>query len=71
LPDAEWGERVAAAVVLSAGHALSLEQLREFGKERIAAYKVPSRLFCLAALPRNVMGKVEKPALTVQLRALA
>jgi len=71
LPDAEWGERVAAAVVLGAGNALSLEQLREFGKERIAPYKVPSRLFCLASLPRNVMGKVEKPALITQLRSLS
>jgi malonyl-CoA/methylmalonyl-CoA synthetase len=69
LPDAEWGERVTAAVVLNPGSTLSLEQLREFGKERLAPYKVPSRLCCLAALPRNVMGKVEKPALSAQLRA--
>jgi len=67
LPDPEWGERVAAAVVLHAQQQLTLEQLREFGKERLATYKVPSRLFCLPALPRNVMGKVEKPALVAQL----
>jgi malonyl-CoA/methylmalonyl-CoA synthetase len=63
LPDAEWGERVAAHVVLRADAALSLEDLRSFGKERLAPYKVPSRLRCEQALPRNVMGKVHKPTL--------
>jgi acyl-CoA synthetase (AMP-forming)/AMP-acid ligase II len=63
LPDPEWGERVAAHVVLQPGAELDLEQLRSFGKERLAPYKVPSRLRCESALPRNVMGKVHKPTL--------
>ncbi|HTU57494.1 MAG TPA: acyl-CoA synthetase [Polyangiales bacterium] len=63
LPDPEWGERVAAHVVLQPGAELDLEQLRSFGKERLAPYKVPSRLRCEPALPRNVMGKVHKPTL--------
>jgi malonyl-CoA/methylmalonyl-CoA synthetase len=61
--DAEWGERVAAAVVLHPGRELALEELRTFGKERLASYKVPSLLRCLDALPRNAMGKVQKPPL--------
>jgi malonyl-CoA/methylmalonyl-CoA synthetase len=63
LPDPEWGERVAAHVVLHPDAQLDLEQLRSFGKERLAPYKVPSRLRCESALPRNVMGKVHKPTL--------
>jgi malonyl-CoA/methylmalonyl-CoA synthetase len=63
LPDPEWGERVAAHVVLQPGAELDLEQLRSFGKERLAPYKVPSRLRFEPALPRNVMGKVHKPTL--------
>lgn len=63
IPDPEWGERVAAHVVLQPGAELDLEQLRSFGKERLAPYKVPSRLRCEPALPRNVMGKVHKPSL--------
>lgn len=59
--DEEWGERVSAAVVLHAGSALSLEELRAWGKERLAAYKVPSNLLTVTSLPRNVMGKVTKP----------
>ena len=62
LPDPEWGERVAAAVVTRSGCALELEELRTWAKQRMAAHKVPSRLLILDALPRNAMGKVTKPA---------
>jgi malonyl-CoA/methylmalonyl-CoA synthetase len=62
LPDDEWGERVAAALVLKHDCALSLESLREWAKERMSTHKVPSRLLLLETLPRNAMGKVTKPA---------
>jgi len=61
VPDPEWGQRVAAALVLKNGTALQLEELRAWAKERLAAHKVPSRLLTLEALPRNAMGKVTKP----------
>jgi malonyl-CoA/methylmalonyl-CoA synthetase len=60
VPDREWGERVAAAVVLNDGSALDLPSLRNWAKKLLAAYKLPSRLLLLAALPRNSMGKVIK-----------
>jgi malonyl-CoA/methylmalonyl-CoA synthetase len=60
--DAEWGERVAAAVELAPGASLTLEALRGFLKPRLAAYKVPTALAMPVALPRNAMGKVVKPA---------
>ena len=63
VPDAEWGERVAAAVVLKAGDALDLPSLRAWAREFLAAYKIPSRILVLDALPRNAMGKVMKPAI--------
>jgi malonyl-CoA/methylmalonyl-CoA synthetase len=63
LPDPEWGERVGAAVVLGDQAALALEELRPWTKERLAGYKVPSRLLVVETLPRNAMGKVNKPAL--------
>ena len=61
--DAEWGERVAAAVVLNDGEALDLQSLRTWARGVLAVYKLPSRLLLLDALPRNAMGKVMKPAL--------
>jgi malonyl-CoA/methylmalonyl-CoA synthetase len=63
VPDPEWGQRVAAAVVLKDGGALDLPSLRTWAKEFLAAYKLPSRLLVLDALPRNAMGKVTKPAI--------
>ena len=68
LPDPEWGERVAVAVVLRKGalredEALDLDGLRRWAKERLASHKIPSRLLIVDALPRNAMGKVTKPAI--------
>ena len=60
--DPEWGERVCAAVICRADEALTLDALRAWAKERLAPYKGPSRLQVLDELPRNVMGKVTKPA---------
>lgn len=60
VPDAEWGERVSAAVELTPGGELSLAALQAWSKERLAPYKVPRALRIVAALPRNAMGKVLK-----------
>ena len=61
--DEEWGERVAAVAVVTEDADLSLELLRAWTKDRLAPYKVPSRLLILDELPRNPMGKVTKPDL--------
>ena len=61
LADEEWGERVAAAVVPTPGAAPGSDELRRFTKERLAAYKAPREVLLVPALPRNMLGKVEKP----------
>jgi malonyl-CoA/methylmalonyl-CoA synthetase len=67
--DPEWGQRVAAAIVLAPGGALDLDTLRPWAKERLAPYKVPTLLQVLAELPRNAMGKVMKPDVASLFRA--
>jgi len=69
VPDPEWGERVAAALVLHDGDALDLPSLRTWAREFLAAHKLPSRLLVLEALPRNAMGKVMKPAVAAMFRS--
>lgn len=64
IPDAEWGERVGAAVVPHEGCEVEAASLRTWAKERLAPYKVPSVVLALAQLPRNAMGKVTKPEVT-------
>jgi malonyl-CoA/methylmalonyl-CoA synthetase len=60
VPDDEWGERVCAAVVVSAE--VGTEELRALARERLAPYKVPKDVLVVPDLPRNAMGKVTKPA---------
>ncbi len=51
-------EEVVAAVVTADGRHLDLDELRVSVKQRLAAYKVPRRIFVIPELPRNEMGKV-------------
>lgn len=61
VPDVDWGERVAVALVSRPGAVVELDPLRAWCKERLAPYKVPRGLVCVSELPRNAMGKVVKP----------
>jgi o-succinylbenzoate---CoA ligase len=56
--DPTWGQAVFAAVVLRAGARATAEELRAHCRARLAAYKVPSRLRLVEALPRNAAGKL-------------
>jgi malonyl-CoA/methylmalonyl-CoA synthetase len=61
VPDAEWGERLCAAVVPALDHAApELNELRAWARERLAPWKLPRSLESVEALPRNAMGKVDK-----------
>ena len=57
------GEAVRAWVVLRAGHHATEAELRAFCRERLAPYKVPSRVEFRADLPKTMVGKVLRRAL--------
>ena len=59
-PDAEWGERVTAVVVLKDGLAASSAELIAFCREKLAPYKCPRTVVFRPDVPRNAMGKVQK-----------
>jgi fatty-acyl-CoA synthase len=59
-PDEKWGEAVVAIAALKGGQSLTLEALRGWGTERLARYKLPTRLEVIDVLPRNPAGKVLK-----------
>ena len=69
VPDPEWGERVTAAIVQRPGANLTVERLRGWAAERLAPYKVPTRVHFVDELPRNALGKVVKPDLSRALQA--
>ncbi|WP_423923324.1 long-chain-fatty-acid--CoA ligase [Frigoribacterium sp. 2-23] len=58
IPRPGGGEDVVAAVVLSAGTELDEDAIREWCRERLAAYKVPRRVVVLDELPKSLIGKV-------------
>jgi len=60
LPDPEWGETVAAAVVLEEGADWSPESLMAAAGEGLGAAERPRRLIVADALPLNANGKVDR-----------
>jgi fatty-acyl-CoA synthase len=60
LPDACFGEEVCAWVRLKPGASLTVEELRQFCRGRIAHYKVPRYVFFVEEYPTTVTGKVQK-----------
>lgn len=62
LSDDEWGQRVAVCAVCEP-EPVTLEEIREWARSLLAPYKLPTRLLIRDELPRNAMGKVNKPEL--------
>jgi long-chain acyl-CoA synthetase len=60
LPHDEYGEEVGAAVVLKEGESATAEELREFCKEQVAAYKYPRTVWLVDELPKGPTGKILK-----------
>jgi long-chain acyl-CoA synthetase len=60
IPDAEFGEAVAAAVVRAPGSTITAAEVRDWLRARVAGYKVPRHVEFHDALPREGMGKVFK-----------
>jgi fatty-acyl-CoA synthase len=66
LPDAKYGEVIAAWVVPRPGSTLTEHDIREFCRGQIAHFKVPQYLQIVDHLPRTVTGKVRKHVLREQ-----
>jgi len=60
VPDLKYGETVAAWVKLKPGAALTLEDLKQFCKGKIAEYKIPRYLKVTVDFPMTVSGKIQK-----------
>jgi acyl-CoA synthetase (AMP-forming)/AMP-acid ligase II len=60
IPSEEWGELVHATVVLAPGAELSADEIKAFGKEHLAGYKVPRSVDFVDELPRTGSGKILK-----------
>lgn len=59
----DFGEAVAAVIVVENGAAVSEDQVQNGIKDALARFKHPKRVFIVDELPRNTMGKVQKNVL--------
>jgi long-chain acyl-CoA synthetase len=60
LPHDELGEEVGAAVSLKDGDRTTPDELRDFVKQQVAAYKYPRKIWIVEELPKGPTGKILK-----------
>ena len=60
VPHEQWGETIAALVVLKQGMTASESELIAFCRERLAHFKCPRVVSFVDALPRTATGKIQK-----------
>jgi acyl-CoA synthetase (AMP-forming)/AMP-acid ligase II len=58
--DEAWGQRLKAVIVLQEGESADEDELKDYVKRNLAAFKVPREIAFVDALPRNATGKVVK-----------
>jgi acyl-CoA synthetase (AMP-forming)/AMP-acid ligase II len=58
IPDVEWGEVVATAIVLREGESVREENLIEYCRQRLSSFKKPDHVVFVRELPHNSMGKL-------------
>ena len=67
IPDATYGQRVGAAVVLlPEGEKVEPEQILEYCRNQLSAFEVPDRLEVVAALPHTAKGALDRRAVEAQ-----
>jgi len=62
-PDERQGEVVKAVIAPQKGVKLTANEIIDFCKERLTAYKVPKIVEFMDSLPKNPTGKIQKKAL--------
>ena len=60
VPDKKWGESVRAVVQLKSGEGMTVEEVVDFCKKRIASYKKPKSVVFVDEIPKNPSGKTLK-----------
>jgi acyl-coenzyme A synthetase/AMP-(fatty) acid ligase len=58
VPDEQWGEAVAAAIVTAPGRSVGADELREFVKSRLRSSRAPQYISFCDELPYNETGKL-------------
>jgi long-chain acyl-CoA synthetase len=71
IPHPSLGEEVGAAVTLRPDAVCTPEELREYVRQRVAAYKYPRHVWLTAGLPKGPTGKLLKRAIVIPPEVIA
>lgn len=63
VPDEKWGEAGLAFVILNPGQTVQPDELRQWCRQHLAAFKIPREVRVVQDLPRTASGKVRKAEL--------
>lgn len=69
VPDDEWGQCIAAIIVLRPGETLDVEEVREFARRSLRGSKTPDVVLVRASLPYTETGKLLRRHLRDELSA--
>jgi acyl-CoA synthetase (AMP-forming)/AMP-acid ligase II/NRPS condensation-like uncharacterized protein/acyl carrier protein len=67
IPHRRLGEDIAAAVVLRRSAKVSAQELRNFARQRLAAFKVPGLIEIVPQIPKSAGGKIKRSGLAAAL----
>jgi acyl-CoA synthetase (AMP-forming)/AMP-acid ligase II len=67
IPDEEWGQRIAAAVVLAPGASATPDELREFARQRLRSARTPDEIVMWTELPYTETGKLLRRQIAARL----
>jgi acyl-CoA synthetase (AMP-forming)/AMP-acid ligase II len=67
IPDRDYGEIVAAAIVLRDGQTADAQAIRHFASTYLAGFKVPAKIIFLDEIPKGATGKLQRIGLAAKL----
>ena len=67
IPDEQWGEAVAAAVIAKPGKQVEVRELQEWVRDRMRSSRVPQVIQFWSELPYNETGKLLRRSVKAKL----
>lgn len=58
VPDDKYGEEINCAVIPREGADISVEEITNYCKKNLAAFKVPKKIYMTDSLPKTATGKI-------------
>ena len=60
VPDEQYGEEIAACIILKEGESMTVEEMKQFVRDHMAKHKVPKYVDFVNSFPMNAAGKILK-----------